>query len=88
MKKLGGLSFYVDGSKIKSGVTAVNVIETSHIACHIWSFPEKNILHHSKSNNLIQLDIYTCGKLHNYDIITCLELLTELVLILLITLNT
>jgi len=78
MKKLGGLAFYVDGSKEKSGVTAVNVIETSHIACHIWSFPEKNILHHPKSNNLIQLDIYTCGKLHNYDIINSLELLTEL----------
>ncbi len=77
MKKLGGMSFYVDGAKDLSGVTAVNVIETSHIAAHVWSYPEKHILHHPHSKNLLQLDIYTCGKLHNYDIIHILELLSE-----------
>lgn len=54
----GPITAYVDmpGNK---GVTGVVIIETSHIAIHIWD-----------ENNpaLVQLDVYTCGTL-NKDII-------------------
>lgn len=47
----GPISAYVDmpGNK---GLTAVVIIETSHIAIHCWDEP---------SPNLIQFDVYTCG---------------------------
>lgn len=34
------------------GPTCVCVIETSHMACHVWTEPDPA---------LIQLDVYTCG---------------------------
>ncbi len=34
------------------GPTCVCVIETSHLACHVWDEPDPA---------LIQLDVYTCG---------------------------
>jgi len=34
------------------GPTCVCIIETSHIACHVWN---------ESSPALIQLDVYTCG---------------------------
>lgn len=37
------------------GATGIVVIETSHIAIHIWDACEPAIL---------QLDVYTCGELH------------------------
>lgn len=47
----GPISAYVDmpGNR---GLTAVVIIETSHIAIHCWDEP---------SPNLIQFDVYTCG---------------------------
>lgn len=54
MKVLQGpFSSYVneDGNK---GITAVAMIETSHIAFHIWD---------ETSPALLQLDVYTCGEL-------------------------
>lgn len=36
------------------GFTCVAIIETSHIALHVWDEPKPN---------LIQLDVYTCGEL-------------------------
>ena len=39
----------IEGNK---GPTCVCIIETSHIACHIWNEPDPA---------LIQLDVYTCG---------------------------
>ena len=49
----GPFSSYVDlvGNK---GITAVAMIETSHIAFHIWD---------EESPSLIQFDVYTCGQL-------------------------
>lgn len=74
MKKLGQLSFSVNSSdKSREGITALNVIETSHIAAHFWNNPNPHILHHPKSKALLQFDIYTCGRLTNRDIITALE---------------
>jgi S-adenosylmethionine/arginine decarboxylase-like enzyme len=40
---------HVEGN---AGITAVSIIETSHIAMHIWDEP---------SPALLQLDVYTCG---------------------------
>lgn len=50
----GPISAYVDmpGNK---GLTGVVVIETSHIAIHVWD---------EVSPALVQLDVYTCGSLN------------------------
>lgn len=39
----------IEGNK---GPTCVCIIETSHIACHVWN---------EQDPALIQLDVYTCG---------------------------
>lgn len=48
----------VEGNK---GITAVVMIETSHIAIHMWD---------EQSPALVQFDVYTCGEL---DIDTVIE---------------
>ena len=48
------------------GVTAFAIIETSHIAMHIWDEPNPA---------LIQLDVYTCSEMNPEDV---LPLLNEL----------
>jgi S-adenosylmethionine/arginine decarboxylase-like enzyme len=50
---MGPITAYVDmpGNK---GITGVVIIETSHIAIHVWD---------EVSPSLIQLDVYTCGPL-------------------------
>ncbi len=47
------------------GPTCVCVIETSHLACHVWSEPDPA---------LIQLDVYTCGP---FDPATVLEFVDQ-----------
>ena len=47
----GPYSEYVDVPG-NAGVTGVVIIETSHIAIHVWDEPEPA---------LMQLDVYTCG---------------------------
>jgi S-adenosylmethionine/arginine decarboxylase-like enzyme len=46
------------------GLTAVTIIETSHIALHVWDeeFPA-----------LMQLDVYTCSLLDPYDVVNAIE---------------
>ena len=53
VKCAGPISAYVDviGNK---GLTVAAIIETSHIAMHVWDEPDPA---------LIQLDVYTCGPL-------------------------
>jgi S-adenosylmethionine/arginine decarboxylase-like enzyme len=41
------------------GLTAVTIIETSHIAMHVWDEDEPA---------LMQLDVYTCSTLDPYDV--------------------
>ena len=36
------------------GITCVTIIETSHVAIHVWD---------EQSPSLVQLDVYTCGDL-------------------------
>ena len=46
------------------GPTCVCIIETSHIACHVWN---------EKFPALIQLDVYTCGDLEKGKVFDALE---------------
>lgn len=60
---MGPYSIYSDmiGNR---GLTAVTIIETSHIAIHVWDecFPA-----------LAQLDVYTCSTLDKQDVLKALE---------------
>ena len=47
----------IEGNK---GPTCVCVIETSHMACHVWNEPDPA---------LIQLDVYTCGPFDPQDVL-------------------
>jgi S-adenosylmethionine/arginine decarboxylase-like enzyme len=51
----------VEGNR---GLTAVAIIETSHIALHIWDEDDPA---------LVQLDVYTCGPLDPYDVVEALR---------------
>jgi S-adenosylmethionine/arginine decarboxylase-like enzyme len=46
------------------GLTAVTIIETSHIVMHIWD---------ETSPATVQLDVYTCGLLDPYDVVESLK---------------
>lgn len=46
------------------GLTAVTIIETSHIALHIWD---------EVGPALLQLDVYTCGSLDPYDVVDSIQ---------------
>tara|TARA_B110000495_G_C23040012_1_gene623125 strand:- start:1540 stop:1920 length:381 start_codon:yes stop_codon:yes gene_type:complete len=53
MKLLAGpISANVTTIEGNKGPTCVCIIETSHMACHVWNEPDPA---------LIQLDVYTCG---------------------------
>lgn len=76
MKPLGNQEvFYLSKPKYNEGLTAIQVIETSHIAFHFWKNPDKEILKSNNSHCLLQLDVYTCGTLNSKQIKT---ILTEL----------
>lgn len=46
------------------GLTCVTIIETSHVAVHVWDEP---------SPCLIQVDVYTCGELDKDIVFDALE---------------
>jgi len=51
----------VEGNR---GLTAIAIIETSHIALHVWD---------EDKPALLQLDVYTCGPLDPYDVVEALR---------------
>ena len=51
----------VEGNR---GLTAVAIIETSHIALHVWDEDDPA---------LVQLDVYTCGNLDPYDVVNAIQ---------------
>ena len=51
----------VEGNR---GLTAVAIIETSHIALHVWD---------EDNPALLQLDVYTCGPLDPYNVVEALR---------------
>ena len=69
--------FYVEKPKYNEGLTAIQAIQTSHIAFHFWKNPVKDILKSKKSSCLLQLDIYTCGSLSKEQISIVLHALTR-----------
>lgn len=46
------------------GLTAVTIIETSHIAMHVWDEVDPG---------LMQLDVYTCSQLNTADVFDALQ---------------
>lgn len=60
---MGPYSIYSDmiGNR---GLTAVTIIETSHIAIHVWDEVDPA---------LMQLDVYTCSKLNIDDVFEALK---------------
>ena len=60
---MGPISTYVDvpGNK---GLTCVAIIETSHIAMHVWD---------EQDPGLMQLDVYTCGEMHPEKVFAAIE---------------
>ena len=46
------------------GLTAVTIIETSHIAMHVWD---------EVNPGLMQLDVYTCSQLNTEDVFKAIE---------------
>ena len=46
------------------GLTAVTIIETSHIAMHVWDEVDPG---------LMQLDVYTCSQLNTEDVFKAIE---------------
>ena len=61
---MGPYAKYLDVSGNR-GITCVAIIETSHIALHIWDESEPA---------LMQLDVYTCGQLDPYDVVEELKI--------------
>ncbi len=61
---MGPYSVYSDmvGNR---GLTAVTIIETSHIALHVWDECEPS---------LAQLDVYTCSKLDIQEVLKAIQL--------------
>lgn len=60
---MGPYSVYCDmpGNR---GLTAVTIIETSHIAMHVWD---------EDVPGLCQLDVYTCSTLDPYDVMSAIQ---------------
>jgi S-adenosylmethionine/arginine decarboxylase-like enzyme len=65
----GPFAHYVDAPG-NEGLTAFVMIETSHIAFHIWDQPNPSML---------QFDLYTCGSLDQDEVITTLAEYFDLV---------
>lgn len=59
----GPISAYVDVEG-NEGATGVVIIETSHIAIHVWD---------RRSPALVQLDVYTCGDFQPQKIFNALQ---------------
>lgn len=60
---MGPYAHYLDVEGNR-GITSVAIIETSHIAMHIWD---------ESNPSLMQLDVYTCGPLDPYDVVDMIK---------------
>lgn len=69
--------YYMTYPRWNEGLTGIAPIETSHIAFHFWTRPDPKILHTSKSNCLLEFDIYTCGTLTSRQVGRVLHHLTQ-----------
>jgi S-adenosylmethionine/arginine decarboxylase-like enzyme len=69
--------YYVTYPRMNEGLTGIAPIETSHIAFHFWTRPDKKILHTARSKCLLQFDLYTCGSLSQRNVASVLHHLTQ-----------
>lgn len=71
--------YYVERPIYNEGLTGIVPIQTSHIAFHFWSNPERDILRTAAggANCLLQFDLYTCGSLSRAQISRVLEHLSQ-----------
>jgi S-adenosylmethionine/arginine decarboxylase-like enzyme len=60
---MGPYAKYLD-VKGNRGITCVAIIETSHLAMHVWDETDPA---------LMQLDVYTCGQLDPYHVVEALK---------------
>ena len=60
---MGPIGTYLD-KEGNRGLTMVAIIETSHIAMHVWD---------EQNPALVQLDVYTCGALNPDDVFDYLQ---------------
>jgi len=60
---MGPFAKYLD-VKGNRGITCVSIIETSHVALHVWD---------ESDPALMQLDVYTCGPLDPYHVVEALK---------------
>jgi S-adenosylmethionine/arginine decarboxylase-like enzyme len=80
MKALDGPRVYsVEHPIYNRGLTGIVPIQTSHIAFHFWSNPERDILRTASAgaNCLLQFDLYTCGALSRAQICRVLHHLSR-----------
>ena len=64
MKVLMGPYAVYSSMEGNQGLTAVTIIETSHIALHVWD---------EEDPALLQLDVYTCSTLNVSDVLDMLQ---------------
>lgn len=69
--------YFVKSPAYNEGLTGIATIETSHIAFHFWTRPQRRVLHHRSSRCLLQMDVYTCGTLRGPQISKVLHHLTQ-----------
>jgi S-adenosylmethionine/arginine decarboxylase-like enzyme len=69
--------YYVTYPRYNEGLTGIAPIETSHIAFHFWTRPDRKILHTPRSKHLLEFDIYTCGSLSTRNIAHVLHHLSQ-----------
>jgi S-adenosylmethionine/arginine decarboxylase-like enzyme len=53
------------------GWSGVAIIETSHVAIHVWDHYENK--NDPKAKILVQLDVYTCGEMNEATVLSSLE---------------
>lgn len=71
--------YYVERPVYNEGLTGIVPIQTSHIAFHFWSNPQREILRTAAAgaNCLLQFDLYTCGSLSRAQICLVLKHLSH-----------
>lgn len=67
MKILRGPDVLYHDMEGNEGFTGTCIIETSHIAMHVWDNGSPD------SGGIMQLDVYTCGPLDPYDVVANLD---------------
>lgn len=71
------------GAEGNEGYTGQAGLETSHFAYHIWNKPDSDLLNSEKAKALFQVDLYTCGKLGEDELIKVVQWIDRFDIVLL-----